>query len=283
MSSEPSLRFSTALIVGIAAILISGAVANATALSVVPASLKPGEPVVLSVTGLPDGSKVSIRLASSFSVEPGGDYLFGASEFVMPFSLNDATVTAKLANTEVNVLSVLKGDTEVRATGNSVNGKFTATRQMPIPQGTYDMFLAGTAAAGATRVDAGLDITGTKQGPDDGTIRFVIDGIGEEGNVSVTVLVDDVQQMSGTIQLGAPGEGNNAVNATPGVFDEENSAPNLLDEQNASQENNISPEAGLSGVYGTVPATPGPTKAGISAFVFAVCAGIAALISAWRR
>ncbi|MDD1718136.1 MAG: hypothetical protein LUO88_03575, partial [Methanoregulaceae archaeon] len=161
--------------------LLAGAVSNATAISVVPASMNPGEPVAISVTDLPDGSKCSIRLAGSFSVAPGGDYVFGVSEFVMPFSLNNGAVTAKAANTQYNVLSVQKDDTEVRATGISTNDQFTVTKPMAIPQGTYDsVLLAGTAAANATRVDAELDITGTKQGPKDSTIRFFIDGI-EEG------------------------------------------------------------------------------------------------------
>ncbi len=121
MSRKPVLRLCTAVLVCIMTGLLAGAVGNAYAISVVPATMKPGEPVVISVADLPDGSNVSIRLTGSFSVVPGGDYLFGASEFVMPFSLNNGAVSAKSANTQYNVLSVQKGDTEVRVTGNSVN------------------------------------------------------------------------------------------------------------------------------------------------------------------
>ena len=74
--------------------------------------------------------------------------------------------------------------------GPSKSGVFTFTREENIPAGTYDYFrLQGQAMPDASAVVAQFRLTGTKTGPSDSQITFVVNGV-EEGSSRIVVSID---------------------------------------------------------------------------------------------
>ncbi len=302
MSGKFVRRGTTAALAMCAFLLLSGAVAGATAITVSPMTLKTGEPVVITIRDLPDGSRFTLHLTGSFAASPGSDFTFGAADFEMPFTLNNATVTAKMSNTDYNILSVQKGDTEVRAMGSSTNGQFSESRAMTIGQGMYDYFLlAGTAAPGANRVVAELDLSGIKQGPADSTIRFGIDGI-DQGSVTVQALVDGVTVLSETIAVGTTAAstgsqsgGSSGTSSPQGTTAPAETAPNLLEDNNGSPTTTLT-GADPTGGQTSVPASPATssrtslptsmpttTKTALPGMIAVAAVAGAALVVLWRR
>ncbi|MDD1716152.1 MAG: hypothetical protein LUQ01_04055 [Methanolinea sp.] len=176
----------------------------ALSISVDPVRIQAGDPVTIVVEGLEDNATFSLQLQGRFAVISGGEFSFETRNLVVPFTLNDGTFTATMQNTDQNVISVTKGDTEVRKVGVSTNGMFQASESGDIPSGTYDkILLGGTGAAGANQVIATVHIQGIKQGPEEGEITFVVDGI-TDGTVEVAVVVDGETALSRTITIGNP-------------------------------------------------------------------------------
>lgn len=166
--------------------------------------IQAGDQVSIAVEGLEDNATFSLQLQGRFSVSSGGGFSFETRNLVIPFALNDGTLSATMQNTNQNVLSIRKGDTELRKVGVSTDGVFQTSESGDIPAGTYDeILLGGTGAAGANQVIATVHLQGTKQGPEDGEITFVVDGI-TDGTVDVRVDVDGVTALSRTITIGNP-------------------------------------------------------------------------------
>jgi len=157
----------------------------ALSISVDPDHIQAGDQVTIVVEGLEDNATFSLQLQGKFGVPSGGEFSFENRNLVVPFTLNDGTFTATMQNTDQNVLSIRKGDTEVKKVGVSTNGMFQVSESGDIPAGTYDeILLGGTGAAGANQVTATVHLQGTKQGPQDGEITFIVDGI-TDGTVEV--------------------------------------------------------------------------------------------------
>jgi hypothetical protein len=176
----------------------------ALSISVDPDHIQAGDQVTIVVEGLEDNATFSLQLQGKFGVPSGGEFSFENRNLVVPFTLNDGTFTATMQNTDQNVLSIRKGDTEVKKVGVSTNGMFQVSESGDIPAGTYDeILLGGTGAAGANQVTATVHLQGTKQGPQDGEITFIVDGI-TDGTVEVRVVVDGETVLSRTITIGNP-------------------------------------------------------------------------------
>ncbi len=183
-------------------VVISGV--SALTVSVAPTEIQRGDTVEITLTDLPDGSLFTILIEGVFEVTPGAEFSFETKQFVMPFSLNDGTISASMQNTQYNVFSVKRNDTEARKVGNSVNGYFTTSTSGTIPSGEYDYItLGGTSLPDALTVTAAMNLTGTKTGPDDSTLSFVADGI-TDGTVKVNIFVNGVNTMTKTIIIGSP-------------------------------------------------------------------------------
>lgn len=169
-----------------------------------PGQVMPGDQVTIVITDLPDASAFSIRIDGTFAATEGNPFSFGVREFFLPFTLNDGSVSATLWNTETNILTIRKGDTEVRRVGLSQDGVFSTSTTGTMPAGTCDLIsLGGEPALGATNIVASLSIEGSKSGPDDSAITFFIDGV-TEGNITITVLVDGETALSHTLSVGNP-------------------------------------------------------------------------------
>jgi len=179
-------------------------VVSALTVSVAPAEIQRGDTVEITHTDLPDGSLFTILIGGVFEVTPGAEFSFETNQFVMPFTLNDGVISASMQNTQYNVFSVKRNDTEARKVGNSVNGYFTTSTSGTIPSGEYDYIrLGGTALPDALTVSAAMNLTGVKTGPEDSTISFVADGI-TDGTVKVDIIVNGVKALTRTIIIGSP-------------------------------------------------------------------------------
>ena len=184
------------------AIVVQGV--HALSITVAPEQVERGDQVTVSIVDLPDNRTFSMHIEGTFAATPGGTFSFETRDLVLPFALDDGSLSATLRNTDTNVLIVKKGDTEVKKVGLSQNGVFSTTDSGSIPAGTYDTIsLGGTAAADATRIIASMTIQGRKTGPADSEITFIVDGVAD-GEVAVTVSVDGGIALSRTIQVGNP-------------------------------------------------------------------------------
>lgn len=185
--------------------------AGALAVTVTPDQIREGDQVSIGITGLSDNSTFSLQIEGTFAVNPGGAFSFETRNLVMPFALREGSLSATLRNTATNVLTVQKGDTEVRKVGSSQGGVFSTSETGSIPAGTYDLIsLAGTAAPGSDSIVAGLTLQGKKDGPDDSVITFLVQGV-TGGLITVTVTVDGETALSRTIVVG------DTMTATPTV------------------------------------------------------------------
>jgi hypothetical protein len=178
-------------------------VACAAAIAVLPPAgqVRPGEQVTVDVRDIPDNATFQLLITGTFTVTPGGEFSFAAENFQLPFSLVQSQIRANLQNTELNSLSVKKGDLEVRKTGRSTGGLYATAENVNISSGIYDyMKLSGTALPEADRVIANLELTGKKVGADSGTISFTVGGF-QYGTVDISALVDGNPILSTTVAV----------------------------------------------------------------------------------
>jgi hypothetical protein len=81
-----------------------------------------------------------------------------------------------------------------------------------IPSGTMEVLKAfGTTTEGAEYVDITLELSGTKQGPDSGSIMFGLEGI-SDGSATIIILVDGAEATNKRITIGTP-----SITPTPTV------------------------------------------------------------------
>ncbi|OPX67116.1 MAG: hypothetical protein A4E37_01593 [Methanoregulaceae archaeon PtaB.Bin056] len=192
----------------LAVLLVVQGVSTAS-VSISPDHVMPGDQVTISIGNLSDASTFCISIDGTFAAIPESPFSFGVREFFLPFTLHDGSISATLWNTGTNVMTIRKGDTEVRRVGLSQDGVFSTSTTGTIPAGTYDLIsLGGEAASGAPNIVASLSLAGSKSGPDDSAITFFIEGV-TDGNVTITVLVDGETALSRTLPVG------NQVTITP--------------------------------------------------------------------
>ncbi len=177
---------------------------SAISISVAPDQIAEGDQVTISITDLPDTSLFTLQIQGTFAATPGGTFSFDMENLVLPFSLNDGSFSATLWNTSTNQLIVRKGGTEVKKVGLSQGGVYSTTDSGSIPSGTFDLIsLGGNATQDATSITTSMTLQGSKSGPEDSAITFVINGV-TGGSVTITILVDGETALSQTLQVGDP-------------------------------------------------------------------------------
>lgn len=178
--------------------------ATAATISITPDAIDPGDVVTVDVQSLPDGAAFSLGIRGEFTVIPGERFAFTARNLVLPFSLGSGEVSAYSRGTEWTGLAVQMPDGASVSLSNNAdaNGEFRTTQAYNISSGTYAAItLDGRAAPTTERVIAEVVMQGVKQGPDDGTISFAVEGI-EHGTATVTVYVDGSETLARTIAIG---------------------------------------------------------------------------------
>lgn len=177
---------------------------SAISISVAPDRIVEGDQVTISISDLPDTSAFSLQIQGTFAATPGGTFSFDMENLLLPFSLNDGSFSATLWNTSTNQLIVRKGDTEVKKVGLSTGGIYSTTDTGSFPAGTFDLIsLGGSASPDATSIATSIILQGSKVGPADSSITFVVNGV-TDGSVAINILVDQVTALSEVIQVGEP-------------------------------------------------------------------------------
>ncbi|MDH7510230.1 MAG: hypothetical protein QHH04_04225 [Methanolinea sp.] len=168
-----------------------------------PETVSNGHPLFVTITNLPDGAQFSLLVETTYDVSPNTEFQFQMSQFEMPFSLKQGSITATLEGTSQNRLEVKKEDTIVSVSGKSTDGRFTTTKSYDITAGTYDYFrLSGTTLPSARSMTTRFQVTGVKQGPVDSEIGFVVNGL-PSGTITLAALVDGAQVLYKTIPVGS--------------------------------------------------------------------------------
>ncbi len=181
---------------------VAAAPAGAVGVDIRPDRVLDGDTVTIALSDIPNGTVFSLQLEGAVAPGPGGTFAFTTTDLVMPFTLEHGEVQAALENTATNELTVRKGDTQVKMSGASQNGRYSADRNITIAAGTYDEIgLSGTAAPGAATVQATLSLTGIKRGPDSATISFRVRGV-TQGTMTVQVFANAEKVYGKEIALG---------------------------------------------------------------------------------
>ena len=181
--------------------------ATATMVTVSPTRVDPGDTVRVNLKDLSDGTRFSLGISAEFDVIPGEKFAFTARDLILPFSLDSGEVGAYTKGTSQTGLSAKKGETIIRL-GDSADekGEYQITQPYSISSGTYDFLtLSGRASSTAKSIITELTLTGTKRGPDDGTISFVLEGI-ESGTITIAVSIDGSEVHSQRITIGSAPE-----------------------------------------------------------------------------
>lgn len=173
-------------------LLLIPAATAATTVSINPETIQSGDTVTVNIKDLPDGSVFSLRIRGEFGVTPGEVFTFTAREISLPFNLTSAEVNAYTKGTNRTELEVALPDggsyiARKNATGETDEILFSQPRDR-IPSGTINVVtLRGDAAADSIIAD--LTVLGTKQGSNDGTVSFTVEGA-SQGTATVVVNVD---------------------------------------------------------------------------------------------
>lgn len=189
-----------------------------------PDTVANGQPMYITIRDLPKDSHFSLLVEAACQVQPDSEFQFQMSQFVMPFSLSESSITATLSGTSTNRMEVMKESTIVTVSGKSTDGHFTTTKHYDITSGTYDYFrLSGTSLPTSNRITAQIQVAGTTQGPDDSEISFVVDGL-TTGTITTAVLVDGSQVLYKTVPVGGAGYPSSGSGST-GISDAATSPP----------------------------------------------------------
>ncbi len=179
--------------------------ASAVVITQQPDAIANGQPITITIRDLPNNATFSLLVEATFPVQPNSDFRFQMSQFAMPFTLTQSSVTATLTGTSQNRLEVMKGDTIVAVSGSSVDGRYTTTKQYTITPGTYDYFrLSGTSLPAGNSISAQFQVTGVKTGPDNSELTFVVEGV-PDGTMKIAALVNNKQILEKTVIVGSGG------------------------------------------------------------------------------
>lgn len=184
--------------------LLCISLASAVSISATPSSISPGGTITITINDLVDTSTFSLLVESAFDVTPGDRFEFETTNFNMPISLSDGTVSAYTQNTESTKMTVIKDETEYSIAGPSTDGIYSDSQNRDISSGTYsEISLGGRALADESSIVARFNLVGTKTGPEDSTISFNAGGI-QAGTLRVKALVNNQVYMDKIITIGTP-------------------------------------------------------------------------------
>ncbi|WP_332448489.1 hypothetical protein [Methanoculleus sp.] len=176
--------------------------ATAATITISPDAIESGDTVTVTVNDLPDNATFSLGIRGEFAATPGETFAFSARDLTLPFALNNGEVNAYTRGTNLTELAaeLPDGGSVIMRKYADANNEVRIAQSQNIGSGTISLVtLSGTAAA--ERIIADMTVMGTKQGPEDGTISFAIEGVAQ-GTATVTVYVDGAEALSRQITIG---------------------------------------------------------------------------------
>jgi len=176
--------------------------AMAASVTITPTTIESGDTVTVNVKDLSENATFSLGISAEFDVTEGDVFSFSARDLTLPFALDQGKVSAYTKGTAWTELAANLpdgGSVSLNYTANA-DGECRISQPRNLPSGTLDaVTLSGKAVAG--NIITQVEISGTKRGPDDGTISFAIEGI-ESGTATVAVYIDGQEALSQKITIG---------------------------------------------------------------------------------
>lgn len=176
--------------------------AMAASVTITPTTIDSGDTVTVNVKDLSENATFSLGISAEFDVTEGDVFSFSARDLTLPFALDRGEVSAYTKGTAWTELAANLpdgGSVSLHYTANA-DGECRISQPRNLPSGTLNaVTLSGEAVAG--KIITQVEISGTKRGPDDGTISFAIEGL-ESGTATVAVYIDGQEALSQKIAIG---------------------------------------------------------------------------------
>ncbi|UUX93086.1 PKD domain-containing protein [Methanoplanus endosymbiosus] len=178
--------------------------ASAVTVTVSPDYIQEGDTITIDIQDLADESTFALKMQSDMNVEGAESFAFEATSVLLPFSLGNPDVYVRAEpvvsaglraqnDGSVKSLEYIAGDDNIVDFSQGLDS---------LGSGTVDSLkLFGELDAGTSVVNLTLQLEGKKNGADDSSITFGLNGI-DEGNAVITVLVDGEVISSQVISVG---------------------------------------------------------------------------------
>ncbi len=188
-------------------LLLIALIAQVSAVSVTisPEQIEEGDTITIGISGLENGSVFALRMEAAIELNNASTFAYQSNKVTVPFEMDNPRVILLASPVTEAGLEASEGDTIKRMTQRTQTGEVRVTQTLDtIPSGTIDILKAfGTPVSGSEYVDMSLELSGTKEGPDSGSITFGLEGI-SDGAARIIVLVDGNEAMNQEITIGTP-------------------------------------------------------------------------------
>ncbi len=189
-------------------------VAGAISITLHPTDIEPGERIFVEIRDLPDGSDFEL-LAEGIYPPSGENLTFQLTGFEIPFSLVNGEILVNVVNAGHAAFRVKRGDTIATMEAYPPDGIFSRREARNISSGTYAYFrLDATPYSPYRPVTSVMHLRGLKQGPENATISFSLEGI-QAGQVRIKILADGTGYMDELITIGSGGDSTGTGMASP--------------------------------------------------------------------
>jgi hypothetical protein len=198
-------RYTLPIIILCGLLIAFGSSASAASVTINPEHIEEKDTITIAFSGLSNGSAFALHMESAIELNGGNTFTYQANQVSVPFSMNNPRVTLLASPVTEAGIEASDGGTIKRMTQRTATGSISIIESLgAIPSGTMEVLKAfGTTTEGAEYVDITLELSGTKQGPDSGSITFGLEGI-SDGSATIIVLVDGAEATNKRITIGTP-------------------------------------------------------------------------------
>ncbi len=179
---------------------------QAVSVSISPQQIEEGDTITITISGLTNGSVFALRMESAIELEDGtSEFTYQANQVTVPFALNNPRVNLLASPVVEAGLEASDGGVIRRIIQEAYEDEVSLFQKLDsMPAGTMNRMKAfGIVGDNATYVDMTLELSGTKEGPDSGSITFGLEGI-SDGAAQIIVLVDGSEALNQEITIGTP-------------------------------------------------------------------------------
>lgn len=178
---------------------------SAVSVSITPEQINEGDTITIAISGLADGSVFALRMESAIELHDSATFTYQANQVTVPFGMNSPRVTLLASPVTEAGVEASDGDSVKSMKQLTKTGSVSIIQTLgTIPAGTIEMLKAfGNPTSDAEYVDITLELSGTKTGPDSGSITFGLSGI-KDGSARIIVLVDGSEAMNKKVTIGNP-------------------------------------------------------------------------------
>lgn len=179
--------------------------ASAVSVTISPERIQEGDMITITISDLADGSIFTLRMESAIELHGDDSFTYQASQVRLPFAMNSPRVSLRAEPVTEAGIEASDGGEINRITQRTGTGRASISRELgSIPAGTIEIIKAfGTPKEDAEYVDITLELSGTKEGPNSGSITFGLSGI-QDGSARIIVLVDGSEAMNKVVTIGIP-------------------------------------------------------------------------------